>query len=367
MRRLDETLELGETLGKGSMGTVIQALHRPSGKMVAVKFFEADGDPELRARFLQEGRLMKSLDSPHIVQVMEVHEDDLRCALVCELVDGGTLGRKMESGALPVDETVDLAIQILTGLDVIHRAGIVHRDLKPDNILLTKGGEAKIADLGIAKDYASDGAATQAGTIIGTPRYMAPEQVKGDRVGTSADLYAVGTILYEMLSGQRPLDAADLRSLIALKETTDAPPLASVAPHVPAALSALVDRTLSRAQSDRPPTAADLAQRLAAAIAGPKASSLLPATTALTSHCPAGDDVPDGASRPWLATDLFPVSTKASPLETAWARPLDHPLMRVRPGSLAGLRFSPLAAAVSLLTLGLGGLALLWWLLHRGP
>ena len=204
-------------IGAGGMGEVYRARDTKLGRSVAVKVLpEAVAtDPDSRARFLREATALAALNHPHIATLHEMDTSGERPFLVMELVEGETLAARLERGPLVLSEALSTAIQIAEALAVAHRAGIVHRDLKPGNVMMTKTG-AKVLDFGLAKTIDSavahraaslvpttPAALTEPGTILGTFQYMAPEQVEGRDADARTDLFALGCVIYETLTGRK--------------------------------------------------------------------------------------------------------------------------------------------------------------------
>jgi serine/threonine-protein kinase len=225
--------EVLSPLGTGGMGEVYRAKDTTLGREVALKVLpEAfSHDPELVSRFRREARLLASLNHPNIAAIYGLEEDDGQLLLALELVEGETLQGRLERGALPIGEALEIAKQIAEGLEAAHEKGIVHRDLKPANLKVTKDGTVKILDFGLAKAYggeaeaAADGGLsqsprmsrqmTEAGVIIGTAAYMSPEQARGATVDKRADIWAFGVVLFEMLTGKRLFTAETLSDTLA--------------------------------------------------------------------------------------------------------------------------------------------------------
>jgi serine/threonine-protein kinase len=241
------------------MATVHRAWDEELHRRVAIKVL-ADtlaGDPELRERFVREARAAARLSHPNVVTVYDVGEDKGRPYLVMECVDGGTLDGR---GPVPPDEAVALALQAAHGLAHAHDLGLVHRDVKPGNLLLRKDGTVKVADFGIAR-AADDSRLTQAGTILGTIRYLAPEQAAGAEATPATDVYALGAVLYELLTGRPPRNPRTFEEIAADEPPT---PVRDLAPDVPTELEDVVMRSLARDPRYRPQDAGELAQELAA-------------------------------------------------------------------------------------------------------
>jgi serine/threonine-protein kinase len=267
--------EVLSALGAGGMGEVYKARDTRLDRTVAIKILPPGlaTDPDLRARFEREARAIAALDHPHICAVHDVGEHDGTRYLVMQYLDGETLAARLArtKGPLPVDQALKIGVEIADALDKAHRAGITHRDLKPANIMLTKSG-AKLLDFGLAKlrgpaapismsgmtRLATPTPNTAHGTILGTVHYMAPEQVEGREADARADIWALGVVLYEMLTGARPFDGASAASVIGsiLKDTP--PPIVARQPLAPATLDHVVARCLDRDPDDRWQTASDV-------------------------------------------------------------------------------------------------------------
>ena len=221
-------------LGRGGMARVDLARDVELDRLVAVKVLADDlaGDAELRERFVREGRLAARLAHPNVVGVLDAGEVDGLPFIVMEYVDGETLADVVRrEGALPWDRAVGLAVQALDGLEHAHAAGLVHRDVKPGNLLLRRDGQLKIGDFGIARAVELSGL-TEAGTILGTAAYLAPEQARGEEVGSPADVYGLAAVLYELLTGRPPRQVASLGELVDAIQSP-IPPVRDLAPDVP--------------------------------------------------------------------------------------------------------------------------------------
>jgi RNA polymerase sigma factor (sigma-70 family) len=207
-----------EEVGSGTFATVYRARRKSDQAVVAMKFLRNRAGHDACSRFLREGDVMRGLTSPHVVRLLDVLELDGITCLVSEYQDGGNLRRSLARRRLPVDAALALAAQIVAGVAACHSAGILHRDLKPENILLTRAGVVRIADFGLARMQDDDRRFTATGTVMGTPAYMSPEQLRGEDVTAAGDLYALGVILHELLTGQLPHSAPTLAGLLAAKE-----------------------------------------------------------------------------------------------------------------------------------------------------
>src|SRR5262249_45867729 len=268
-RRLTAELVAGRyrverPLGHGAMATVDLARDVELDRPVALKRLAENlsRDEELRRRFLREARLAARLAHPNVVRVFDVGEDDGRPFIAMEYVEGETLAELSERrGPLPVAEAATLGTQMCAGLAAAHAAGLVHRDVKPQNLLLGIDGVLKLGDFGIAAGHEGT-RLTLAGTVLGTAGYLAPEQARGERVTAAADIYAVGAVLYELLTGEPARKAGSLAELGA-DDGFDPPDLGARVPEAPSELVAAVTACLSVRPGDRPQSAAALARLLA--------------------------------------------------------------------------------------------------------
>src|SRR6185369_373568 len=223
--------EITSHLGTGGMGEVYQAIDTKLSRSVAIKFLPVafSSDAERLARFRREAQVLASLNHPNIAHIYGLEESGEKRCIVMELVEGETLQTRIKNGPVPVDEALAIATQIAEALAVAHERGVVHRDLKPGNVMLTSDGRVKVLDFGLAKAYdaipsdtspsnsptVASLAATNAGVILGTAAYMAPEQARGKSVDTRADIWAFGVVLYELLTGRRLFEGEDVTETLA--------------------------------------------------------------------------------------------------------------------------------------------------------
>jgi eukaryotic-like serine/threonine-protein kinase len=263
--------EIVAPVGAGGMGEVYRARDQRLGRDVAIKVLPAalSRDAERMRRFEQEARAAAALNHPNILAVFDIGTHDDSPYLVTELLEGETLRERMQARALSARKAVDYAQQIARGLVAAHEKGILHRDLKPENIFVTSGGQVKILDFGLAKLMQPAGSAgasdsptlasgTAAGVVLGTVGYMSPEQVRGLAVDARSDLFSLGTILYEMVSGKRAFGGdtpADTMSAI-LKE--EPPPLTDIQQNIPPGLARIVEHCLEKNPADRFQSARDV-------------------------------------------------------------------------------------------------------------
>ena len=269
--------EIVQPIGAGGMGEVYSANDTRLDRAVAIKVLpeHLSNDPALRERFEREARAVSSLNHSHICTLHDVGEHEGVHFLVMEYLDGETLSDRLQRGALPLDKALEIAREIAGALSVAHRTGIVHRDLKPGNVMLTKQG-VKLLDFGLAKasptrrslgEGGSDAPTqnkplTDAGTILGTVQYMAPEQLEGKEVDARADLFALGAILFEMVTGRKAFEGESQASLISAIMSTEPPPVSNLQPISPPALDRVVKKCLAKDPDARWHGAFDLGTEL---------------------------------------------------------------------------------------------------------
>jgi serine/threonine-protein kinase len=254
-------------LGGGGMAVVYCAHDEELNRTVAIKLLAEHlaEDGEFHARFLREAKLAARLSHPNVVAVYDAGEDDGRPFIVMEVVDGETLASVLDRhGALPADEVVRLGVQAAAGLEHAHAHGLVHRDVKPQNLLIRADGVLKVADFGIARAAAATQRLTQVGTILGTAEYLAPEQAAGEDVTPAADVYALGAVLYEALTGRPPYRVDTLVQLLTAQQQGAITPPGELVAGVPAALEAAIMRCLARNPEYRPASAGEAAELLVA-------------------------------------------------------------------------------------------------------
>jgi len=262
--------DIGGELGQGGMGVVVAGQHRQLDRRVAIKqlpvaFAE---DPSVQRRFMAEARVLASLDHPHVVPVYDFVEHEGVCLLVMELLPGGTLrSRVAAAGGFTAPHAVAVSLACTSGLSAAHRRGVLHRDVKPENMLFSASGVLKVTDFGIAKVIGGTGTVlTRAGDVIGTPAYIAPEQVRGAPISPATDVYAVATMLYELIAGTFPFDDNGEAMALLFKHAYEAPkPLRDVVPRVPEPVAAVVMRGLATDPAGRFATAESFGAALAEA------------------------------------------------------------------------------------------------------
>ncbi len=259
-----------EKLGEGGMGVVYAGHDEALDRRIALKTIRVTGDSTLRERFWREARAAASVSHPHVCPIYEVGEDTQgRLFLAMELLEGESLGDRLKRGPIEIEEALRITCDILSALDALHGRHLIHRDLKPSNVFLTRHG-VKLLDFGLARPSSTDPLAdtgiTQPGTVLGTPRYMAPEQVTGQELDARADLFAAGVLLYEMLSGRAPFDGETMMQVLHAV-VYEAPPLLAGPAPLPA-IDRVIRRALAKKREDRYDDAAAMALALREA-AGP--------------------------------------------------------------------------------------------------
>src|SRR6478609_11198709 len=259
------------------MAVVYLAHDEELRRLVAIKVIaeHLSGDSAFRERFLQESRLASRLSHPNVVQVYDAGKADGRPYIVMEYVEGDTLA---ERGKLGYEDAVPLALQACAGLQHAHAAGLVHRDVKPANLLVCEDDVLKIADFGIAR-AAELTRLTQHGTVLGTAAYLSPEQATGEEVTTATDIYSLGAVVYELLTGRAPYEFESLAELAAQQKSGIITPLRDLESSVPEPVEAAVMHALAREPGFRPASAADFAAELAAASELPAGPLLATAIT----------------------------------------------------------------------------------------
>ena len=258
--------QLLREMGSGGMGVVYEAVQLRLKRRVALKMVRRglDDDPDLESRFQKEAEAAARMNHPNIVEIFEIGEFEGRAYFTLELVEGGDLSIELASGPMSPRRAAQLTETLAHAMHYAHERGIIHRDLKPANILMTPEGVPKIADFGLAKLLGSDSIATQNGTILGSPCYMSPEQASGgpDRVGRGSDVYSLGAICYEMLTGAPPFRSdSPLDTLHKLLNEEPARPR-SIVPKVPRDLETICLKCLERTPSRRYESAGELAEDL---------------------------------------------------------------------------------------------------------
>ena len=267
-------------LGAGGMGEVYRARDTRLLRDVAIKILPGvfTSDPERAARFEREARALAAISHPNICTIHDVGREAGIDYLVMEYVQGETLTARLKKGALPLRQALQYATEMADALDKAHRAGVVHRDLKPSNVMVTKAG-VKLLDFGLAKLRPPDAggglssmvtteALTQTGTLLGTVPYMAPEQLEGQAADERTDIFALGTTLYEMLTGQRAFTAPSQASLIAAILHSNPQSISTLNPLIPPAVDRIVAACLAKDPDERWQSARDIALALKGIVEG---------------------------------------------------------------------------------------------------
>src|SRR5215467_12206308 len=266
--------EITTPLGAGGMGEVYRARDMRLERTVAIKILpeQLSKDPTRKQRFEREAKTISSLNHPHICTLHDIGSQDGIDYLVMECVEGETLAKRLEKGPLPLEQVLKYGAQVADALDKAHRAGIVHRDLKPGNIMLTASG-AKLLDFGLAKPVVAASLATmtatnakspvtEQGTIVGTFQYMSPEQVEGKELDGRSDIFSLGAVLYEMLTGKRAFEGKSQLSVATAILEKEPAPIASIKPLTPPGLDHAIRRCLAKDPDERWQMARDLGLEL---------------------------------------------------------------------------------------------------------
>jgi serine/threonine-protein kinase len=344
--------ELHELIGEGAMGIVWKAYDSVLRRYVALKILSRPGrTADARARFLREARAAAALQHPNIVTIYDLGEADGQLFIAMELVDGHDLSTHITlREPLALERKLDIVLEVLQGLGYAHERGVIHRDIKPSNVRVASDGAVKIMDFGIARLQSAD--ATGSGAIVGTPTYMAPEQITNGAITPATDLFAVGCLLYELLSYCKPFAGETVHGVLYQVLTTDPKPLRAVAPSIPAALERVVAKALSKVPEERYETARQMQAALfaiRAALSGAEAPTerlslrwtpLPRAALRLAAHAPLKWRAAVLTALLVVALVLLYVSRAPTPV----AAPLG-PGAPGGPGGASGAATDPLAAA----------------------
>jgi predicted Ser/Thr protein kinase len=260
--------ELQELVGSGGMSNVFRAYDRLLERSVAIKILHEQfgRDDDYVERFRREARSVAQLAHPNIVTVIDRGEEDGRQYIVFEYIEGDNLKALVSNGPLPVDEALDYGLQVARALDFAHKRGLVHRDVKPQNVLLTEEGQAKVTDFGIARSLDVQGV-TQTGTVLGTSDYIAPEQARGDEVDQKTDIYSLGTVLYELLTGEVPYEGDNFVAVAMQHLNAPVPSVLERRPDAPIRLDLAVQRAMAKQPADRFQSMDELVEELERCVA----------------------------------------------------------------------------------------------------
>lgn len=304
--------EVIRVLGKGAMGVVYEGRDPNLDRRVAIKTVKVENLSEEAAaeyehRFRTEARSAARLQHPNIVSVYDSDRDGDVAFLVMEYIHGDDLKHHLDRGVrYPLEQSLKIIRDLLAALDYAHRQGIVHRDIKPANLLIEPGGRVKLTDFGVARIQDSGEVTRTQGSMVGTLKYMAPEQVQGQKIDSRADLFSAGVMLYQLLTDKRPFDGDNDFSIIHQIIGHNPPPPSAINPRLPAALDAVVVRALAKAREDRFATARDFAVALQAAIRRAEDQTVLPPLDP-------NRKTEGGASRPLTVPGSMPLGTPTSP------------------------------------------------------
>ncbi len=299
---LNQRYELVAQQGSGGMSVIYRALDRSLGRIVAIKILRPNltKDPAFLSKFQQEARSIAKMAHPNIVTVHDVGSDGATYYIVMEMITGSDLKRIIKQrGALPLDRALDYAIQLCAGLGFAHRSQLVHADVKPQNVLINREGVVKVTDFGIAQAYTDTMPQTRSKVVWGSPHYFAPEQARGEKPSPASDVYSIGIVLFEMFTGRLPYVGASQRELALAHLKAEVPRASDINPDLPAELSRVIFKVMSKRPNDRYQHADQLGQILSqirdrsragmlqrAAAPQPEAASPAPAP-ALTPPAPA--------------------------------------------------------------------------------
>ena len=292
-----------EPLGRGAMATVYKAFEQSINRHVALKVIELDEiqQDEFKKRFAREAEVIAKLEHIHILPIYAYGLDDEVAYLAMRWLKGGSLSDLLKRGPIPLEQTVNIFGQVALGLAFAHSKGIIHRDLKPSNIMLDDGGNAYLTDFGLAKLTEQSGEITRSGTIVGTPAYMSPEQLRGEPLDHRSDIYSLGVILYNMVAGRLPFDTttSDLVSIIYQHLEKPPTPPSEFNPDTPKPVEDVILKALQKDRKDRFSTATDMASALNVAVGRPAGSStnLIPAAPLNFSSSQISSTLPAGSTK----------------------------------------------------------------------
>jgi serine/threonine-protein kinase len=242
-----------DKIGEGGMGVVYKAEDSKLGRTVALKFMPPDisNDARSKERFIREAQIIAALDHPNLCNIHAIEEAaDGRLFIAMACYDGETLAKRIEQTTLESSNVVEIASAVADGMRTAHAKGIIHRDIKPSNIFLVEDGPVKVVDFGLAK-WAATGDLTRSGVTLGTAPYMSPEQTRGEELDPRTDIWALGVVLYEMLTGRRPFDGDYEQAIVYAIQNEEPESVPELRPDVPPELGRVVSRALSKEPDDR--------------------------------------------------------------------------------------------------------------------
>ncbi len=282
-------------LGRGGLGAVYEAIHLISQRAEAMKVMlpEQTGTPDMKERFRREIQLLASLNHPNIAGLHNAFYFEDQLMMIMELVEGEDLRTRSRSARIPLPHLMNFAQQVLAALDYAHARGVVHRDIKPANIMVSPAGLVKVLDFGIA---ISEGSVelTKAGSLIGSPLHMSPEQIRGEKATQQSDIYSLGVTLYELIAGRPPLNGNTTYELMMAHLNRTPTPLLELRPDIPARLSDIIAKALEKEPAKRFATAAEFLE----ALRSQSMPELAGATTALSPTRPLQEVTTDRSNQP---------------------------------------------------------------------
>ncbi|NPV67768.1 MAG: protein kinase [Anaerolineae bacterium] len=298
--RVFRSYEILQELGRGGMAIVYLAHQQNMDRLVAIKVISAaySQEPDFRARFDQEARIIARLEHPHILPVIDYGEEDFGAYLVMRYVGAGTLETRLAAGPLPLPAARNMFSRIASALAYAHAKGVIHRDLKPGNILLDEADNPYLTDFGIARILQSATHLTRTGAAVGTPAYMAPEQWKAEPIGPYTDQYALGVLLYQMVTGVPPFDAGTTYGFMHKHIYEAPPPPRTILEALPPAAETVILRALAKEPGERFPSVQAMSEALEAAVpatpTGELAAVPWPKVSTTPTPSPAGNVLPTG-------------------------------------------------------------------------